>query len=114
MSPTWLKAIPWSTIMSNAPLIVGGAKKLASFVKARPADPEQARSTAGDAVDLARLRDLERRQAETAELLRSLAQTNAELTQALGALRSRAALSLWVSALALGVAVAVAGWLALR
>jgi len=114
MSPAWLKAIPWSTIMSNAPLIVGGAKKLASLVKPRTADADSARATTGDAVDLVRLQDLERRQAEAAELLRSLAQTNAQLTQAVGTLRARAALSLWVSVIALGVALALAGWMAFQ
>ncbi|HTT40573.1 MAG TPA: hypothetical protein VMH32_23195 [Burkholderiales bacterium] len=100
--------------MSNAPLIVDGAKKLASLVKAKPADAERAGATSADAGDLARLQDLERRQAEAAELLRSLAQTNAQLTQALGALRVRAMLSLWVSVIALAVALALAAWLALR
>lgn len=120
MSPTWLKAIPWSTIMSNAPLIVDGAKKLVSLVKTKSADQAQAGMAAGaspradDGVDLARLQDLERRQVETAELLRSMAEANAELTQTLDALRNRAALSLWLSVIALAGAVAIAAWLALH
>ena len=114
MNPAWLKAVPWSTIMSNAPLIVGGAKRIASLVKNRSVDTAQADVPAGARADLARLEDLERRQDEQANLLRSVMQTNAELTQAVGALRARVTLSLWISVIALACAVTVAVWVALR
>ena len=114
MSPLWLKSLPWSTIVSNAPLIVEGAKKLVSLVKSKPAgeatSPE-AETFAGDpqsevAALRARIQRLEEEQRQAAELLRAMAEGQAEMAKALEALRARARLTLRVAVISLvGVAV---------
>ena len=120
MSLFWLKAVPWSTLLANAPLIVDGAKKLASLVRTNP--PAAAQSSAlgtnaGAPADLAalntRLQALERQQADTAELLRALADNNAEMARALEAVGQRSKLTLRVAAAAaIGVVVLIVWMLA--
>jgi hypothetical protein len=114
MSPLWLKSLPWSTILSNAPLIVDSAKKLVSLVKSKQAAEGTSPATdtfVGDprpevAVLSARVQQLEEEQRQAAELLRAMAESQAEMVQALQALRARARVSLRVAAISL-VAVAV-------
>lgn len=114
MSPLWLKSLPWSTILSNAPLIVDSAKKLAALVKSKPADgavPQAADAFAGDAPSelsalRARVRRLEDEQRQAAELVRAMAESQAQMTQVLEAFRTRARLNLRVTVIALvGVAM---------
>jgi len=121
MSLFWLKAVPWSTLLANAPLIVDGAKKLASLVRTNPpaaAQSSPSDTNAGAAVaDLAalntRLQALERQQADTAELLRALADNNAEMARALEAVGQRSKLTLRVAAAAaIGVVVLIVWMLA--
>lgn len=114
MSPLWLKSLPWSTIVSNAPLIVDGAKKLVSLVKSKPA--AEAISPAADIFDgdprsevaalRARVQRLEDEQRQAAELLRAMAEGQAEMAQALEATGKRVRASLRIAAIAL-LAVAV-------
>jgi hypothetical protein len=121
MPPLWLKAVPWSAIIANAPLIVDGAKKLASLVRTSPSAPADVASpqfgtkphVAPDvgALDV-RLHALEVQQAETAELLRALADNNAEMARALDALRQRSKLTLRIAVAAAIVVVVVVAWLA--
>jgi hypothetical protein len=120
MAPVWLKAVPWSTILSNAPVILDGAKKLVALVKSRASDSTAAASSAVTEAppDLAslstRVQELAQRQQETAELLRSLAETNAQLTQAVEALRRRATGNFRLAVIALVCLAAMGLWLALR
>ncbi len=105
MSPLWLKSLPWSTILSNAPLIVESAKKLATLVKSKPADkvhPQASDTFAGDpSSELgalhARILQLEAEQRQTAELVGAMAQSQAQMAQMLEALRSRARLNLRIA-----------------
>ncbi len=114
MSPLWLKSLPWSTIISNAPLIVDGAKKLVSLVKSKPATegiPPAPDTFAGDPRSevgalLARVRRLEEEQRQAAELVRAMAESQAQMTEVLEALRARARLSVRIAVISLiGVAV---------
>ena len=114
MSPLWLKSLPWSTIVSNVPLIVDGAKKLVSLVKSKPtADvipPGAHTATGGPQSEVAALRariqQLEQEQRQAAELLRAMAESHGQMAQAIEALRSRARLNLWVALIALaGIAM---------
>ena len=118
MSPLWLKSLPWSTILSNAPLIVDGAKKLASLVKSKQADG--AVRQAGDAFAgdppselsalRARVRWLEEEQRHTAELVSAMAESQAQMAQVLEVLRARARLNLRLAVLFLAGVAALLLW----
>lgn len=122
MSPVWLKAVPWSTLLANAPVIMDGAKKLVSMVRNKPVDTAptaQANAFSGDpesALGLlhARVQFLEQEQKQTAELLRNLAETNAQMTQALEFLRARAKLNFRLALIALAGLLGTLIWLSLR
>jgi hypothetical protein len=116
MSLLWLKAVPWSSILSNAPLIIGGAKRLVSLAKSKPVPeaeviPHPPGTSGGGprpefAVFQARIQQLEQEQRQAAELLRAMAESHGQMAQALEALRSRARLNLCVALISLvGVAV---------
>jgi hypothetical protein len=114
MSPLWLKSLPWSTIISNAPLIVDGAKKLVSLVKSKPAAEEVPLAPdtfTGDPrselISLrARIQRLEEEQRQAAELIRAMAESQAQMTRVVDALRARVRLSVRVAVISLvGVAV---------
>lgn len=114
MSLLWLKNVPWGTILANAPGLVDGAKKLASSMRTRSGEaPASTPSSAtGDANT--RLASLEARQQEAAELLRALADQNAEMALALAALRKRAQVHLRIALAALVVSIGTLAWLLLR
>jgi hypothetical protein len=104
MSWLWLKAVPWSTIISNAPAIVDGARQL---LDRRGTGTEAVDMEASDPGSLAhRLRVVELRQQEMLDVIDSLAKSNEQLTKAVTYLRSRAAFNFRLS-LALGVAVII-------
>ncbi len=106
MSWLWLKAVPWSTIISNAPAIVDGARQL---LDRRGTGTEAVDMEASDPGSLAhRLRVVELRQQEMLDVIDSLAKSNEQLTKAVTYLRSRAAFNFRLS-LALLVAVIVLG-----
>ncbi len=121
MSLLWLKAVPWSSIVSNAPLIVDGAKALVNLArnKAGPAAQRTSSTLAGDpqsdlAALSARIAQLEREQQQTAELLRSMAESNAQLAQAVDALRRRAVHNMCLAWVALAGLVLLGTWSLLR
>jgi len=104
MSWLWLKVVPWSTIISNAPAIVEGARQL---LDRRGMGTEAVDTDASDPGNLAhRLRIVELRQQEMLDVIDSLAKSNEQLTEALTYLRSRAAFNFRI-AIVLGVIVAV-------
>ena len=90
--------MPWSAIIANAPLVVDSAKKLAALVRSKPpvtaagTSPLTRRQTDRVLADLAvlqaRIRQLEEEQRQASELLRSLAENNAQMVQALDYLRA--------------------------
>ena len=104
MSWLWLKAVPWSTIISNAPTIVDGARKL---LDRRAAAGDVTEATATDPASLAqRLRVAELRQQEMLDLIDQLANSNEQLSEAVTFLRARAALNFRL-AIVLAVIVAI-------
>ena len=122
MSPAWLKAVPWSTIISNAPLIVDGAKKLASLVKSKPV-PDEIPSASVNTIDnsqveLTALRAwvqrLEEEQREAAELIRAMAESQEQMTEIVAALRARARLAMGVAVISLLASILTFVWTVTR
>ncbi len=104
MAWLWLKAVPWGTIIANAPTIVEGARKL---LDRRSAAAELVDESASDPASLAqRLRVVELRQQEMLDVIDKLANSNEQLSEAVTYLRARAVLNFRI-ALVLAVVVAV-------
>ncbi|KAB0663964.1 hypothetical protein F6V25_14205 [Oryzomonas japonica] len=128
MSGGWLallKNVPWSEVISNAPKVVDGAKKLWNTVAKRPSPPEisdsnvqSATSPGPQAIALIEARtlaledavaNLQGQMRESSELIKALADQNAQLIQRIESNRVR---TLWLSATTAVVAmVAVLGLL---
>lgn len=101
----WLKAIPWSVVIANAPAVVDGVKKLLD--KRRAGAPE---AGAPPQTLEARVAGLEQRERAALALLESLASSNEQLIAIIGVLRRRARIQLGISAaLAVGLAAALLG-----
>jgi hypothetical protein len=117
----WLKAVPWSAIISNAPVILDAAKGLAGFVRGKrggdegaPAASLSGNTPADIATLAARMERLEQSQQQAAELLRSMAESNAQLAQAVDALHRRAVRDMRLAWLALAGLALLAGWVLTR
>jgi hypothetical protein len=88
MAAPWLallQQVPWADVVGNAPKLAEGAKKLWQAVNRRPGAGD-ATSTAPEAVPpLAALQgaeaDLQQQLAASSELIKALAEQNAELVQ---------------------------------
>lgn len=123
---TVLKSVPWSTVISNAPVVADGAKKLWSAVANRsageaaagadaaPVAPAQAQGAkpiqeqlADARAESARLEDL---MLASSELINALAEQNAQLVERVEALRVR---TLLLTRLTAGLAVLAAAGVAL-
>ncbi|MDH5205253.1 MAG: hypothetical protein OEY75_07815 [Hylemonella sp.] len=126
MAIAWLsvlKMVPWGEVISNAPKVADGAKKLWQTVgkqpAAAPAEPGTAAPAAGStpeefqgrlAATEAAVAELHQQMLASSELIQALAQQNAQLIRRVEALR------LWMRALAvaagLGLVVAAVslGW----
>ena len=111
---TLFRAIPWSDVITHAPGVAKGAKKLWEKVATRKSTETQAATvtpTASPEQRLnaleARLAEIDARQQDSAELLAALASQNADLVRATEALRRRARL------LSVGLAFALVTLLAL-
>lgn len=103
---TILSNVPWGEVITRAPAVAEGAKKLWQRVgKAQPA------SEAPDSLAQlqARVADLEAEMVASSELIRALAEQQAQLVGRLDGLRRTVG---WLLAgLVLSVAVAAAAWL---
>ena len=100
-----LKAIPWDTILANAPSIMRSADALVSKTMARPDAASR-----NDVQALAdRIAVLEQRDSETAELLRGVTAQIAALTTAGEVLEARARWLLVVAIAALVMSVLACG-----
>ena len=93
-----LTAIPWGTILANAPAILRSADALAGKTKARP---NPASGNAADAL-ADRIAMLEQRDRDTAELLTRVTAQVAALTTAVEVLEARAR---WLLVVAIGASV---------
>jgi hypothetical protein len=101
-----LKAIPWDTILDNAPAILRSADALLSETKVRP----PAAASRNDIQAFAdRVAMLEQRDRETAELLTRVSTQVAALTTAGEVLEARARWLLMVTIAALVISVLACG-----
>jgi hypothetical protein len=100
----WLKAVPWSVIIANAPALVEGARKLLDKRRST-----EAGDLPVDETSLARrLAALEGRERRMLELIESLANSNQQLIVALDGMRRRLRIGFAVAiALAIGLLVAL-------
>lgn len=103
MAWLWLKAVPWSTLISNAPAVVEGARKLLDRRSAQGAPAHDPGDASPQALQQ-RITELEERQRKMVELIESLAKSNEEMTKAVSYLRLRSAFNFKVN-IALIVAV---------
>jgi hypothetical protein len=109
---TALKMVPWDVVVSNAPGVVDGARKLWSAAgKNNAAESEQPEALTGEP-RLAALEEdvanLQREMASSAELIKALADQNAQLVHAVAVLRRRQRLlTLALAALATAAAIGV-------
>lgn len=121
-----LKIIPWSDVISNAPLVADGAKKLWNAVAKKPAPSalEAAQSqavmsqeelaTAAIAERIVKMEvavsDLHAQMIASSELIKALAEQNAELIKRVETNRVR---MLWLAAITVVTAITAAGGLVL-
>ena len=103
---TVLKSVPWGEVIKNAPQVAEGAKKLWSSVSRKPPPPQ----TAPPQGELAQLRasvnDLHGQMLASSELIKALADQNAELVRRIELNRARL---VWLGA-AVAIVALVAGW----
>jgi hypothetical protein len=137
MAISWLsvlQAVPWSDVISTAPKVAEGARKLWKSVGTRGADePTEpaADSTAAAGPTLptdqallslqGRVRALESaleglrgQLQQSSELINALAEQNAQLVQRIELNRQRLQRTLLLAAAATALAVGALGWIALR
>ena len=109
-----LQSVPWTDVISNAPKVADGAKKLWKTVGKKTAAPGTAAATTETptlATQAARIAALETRSAElhnqmlaSSELINALAEQNAQLIKRIEANRVRV---LWLSVVVVGLVVMV-------
>jgi len=122
---TVLKAVPWTDVISNAPKVADGAKKLWKNVAgktASPAAPGTKVSPEAAAESLtrealaekfqmmeARTAELQAQMLASSELINALAEQNAELVKRIETIRRRV---LWLGAATIGLGIlAITGFL---
>jgi hypothetical protein len=121
-----LKTVPWSEVISNAPMVADGAKKLWNAVAKKPAlqevpttDAQSSLSSEARAIAAMESRiaateaaasDLHGQMLASSELIKALADQNAQLIKRIEASRLRV---LWLTAATVVVAIAAAASLAL-
>lgn len=102
----WLKAVPWSVILANAPALVDGARKLLDKKRSAGYEARGGGEEAGSVEH--RLALLENRERKMLELIESLAASNQQMIEAIAALRQRARVILGISVVLLaGLVVAL-------
>ena len=121
---TVLQAVPWSDVIRNAPKVTDGAKKLWSSIAGQPAQaPVGAGAMAQSHGDVspealqarvdsleATVADLHGQLLSSAELIRQLADQNAQLVERVELNRVRAVRLTWVIVAVAAVAVAGVIW----
>lgn len=108
----WLKAVPWGTIIANAPQLVDSARKI---IERRNVGQTETDTNAADPAALVkRVQALETRQQQIAELVESLAKSNEQLIQAIQYVKLRLTWAIRGAFLLALIALALAGWIVLR
>jgi hypothetical protein len=104
---TVLKSVPWEEVISNAPRVAEGAKKLWQTVSRKPPSPGTAPPLESQLAHLrAAVNELHDQMQASSELIKTLAEQNAGLIRRIELNRVRLR---WLSA-ALGVVSVVAVW----
>lgn len=107
------KVIPWVDVIAAAPAVVDGAKKLWALARERNSNSAAAtrpQSTEGRIRELeAQVSDLKRESAASAELIKSLAEQNAQLVKAVEILRVRTRALLAASVVAVVILAIIIG-----
>ena len=104
---TVLKSVPWGEVISNAPKVAEGAKKLWKTVSGKPPPPGAAPSLQSELAQLqASVNDLHAQMLASSELIKALADQNAELVRRIELNRVRL---LWLGG-AVGIVAVVAAW----
>ena len=110
---TAFKVIPWADVIAAAPTVVRGAKKLWDSAKDRAPEATEAAAPGSPEARLqtleAQLGDLRQELAASSELIRSLAEQNVRLVEAVGILRVRTRTLLVATIIALVLLVALGG-----
>ena len=115
---TVLKSVPWSNVIQNAPVVVDGAKKLWGAVSRQPKQPPIASTAANPSAGLdervaaleAALADQHGQLLASSELIKALADQNAQLIGRIDAQR-RALLWLGIASGVIARAAASSLWL---
>ncbi len=120
---TALKIIPWANVLESAPHIVKAAKHLFSATKtdrnnfagpSTPAGDDVAHLNKRIQVMEMKIAELREEQKSSAELIKSLAEQNAFIVEAIEVLRARVKILLVVSASLFGALAGLVFWLAVR
>jgi hypothetical protein len=111
---TVLKSVPWGDVISSAPKVAEGAKKLWNAVAKKPPSPAMPSSGAQDPQAIARLQsqlnELHSQMLASSELIKALADQNAQLIKRIELNRVRL---LWLAAVTAVVAIVAVGGLAM-
>ncbi len=118
---TVLKSVPWSTVISNAPVVAEGAKRLWKAVGSRTTPDGRPEPGAADAdtamplaAQIAELRGaaerLEQQMLASSELIKALAEQNTEL---IARVESNQARTQWLGRACIGLALVALAALAL-
>ena len=103
---TVLKSVPWGEVISNAPKVAEGAKKLWNAVAKKPPSPGMPSSGAQDPHAVARLQsqlnDLHSQMLASSELIKALAEQNTQLVRRIELNRVRV---VWLGAVTAIVAI---------
>jgi hypothetical protein len=123
---TALKIIPWADVLESAPHIVKAAKHLFSATKADASTfaESSSESSTGDNSQInlnkrirlveTRILELSDEQKSSTELIKSLAEQNALIVEAIEVFRVRIKLLLTICILLMGVLAGLVFWLAMR
>ena len=124
---TALKIIPWGSVLESAPHIVKAAKQLFSAVKADTSGFSEDRSSSADEGTAsleklnrrtrlieAKIVELSNEQKSSAELIKSLAEQNALIVDAIDVFRVRVRLLLVACILLIAVLCGLIFWLAMN
>ncbi len=120
---TALKIIPWKDVIESAPHIVKAAKNLYAGAKANASNPSDAQSSPSDISDSEvsensdlrrieiKIQHLSSEQESSVELIRSLAQQNVRIVEAIELLRVRTKILLITCVLLSGLLASLVYWL---
>ena len=104
---TVLKSVPWGEVISNAPRVAEGAKKLWQTVSRKPSPPATRSSTENELAQLrAAVDDLHKQMLASSELIKALAEQNTELVRRIELNRVRL---IWLGGAA-GVIAVITAW----